>query len=185
LSSTITHLASRHWKVAEQSASDAQVLLHFVGPSHAKPPQEAGVPAAQTPLPSHVLALVAPSVHTLPQLVPEGTKEHLSLSTPLHFAPHGFEESPHGGRDAGGSPTTAVQVPAEPFRLHDEHWPVQAVSQHTPSTQLPLAQSVPVAHAAPFFCAATQAPPVHVKPATQSAASPQVVVHAVLVESQM
>jgi hypothetical protein len=35
--------------------------------------------------------------------------------------------------------TTGLQVPTLPGTAHESHAPSQAVSQHTPSTQLPLA----------------------------------------------
>jgi hypothetical protein len=43
----------------------------------------------------------------------------------------------------------AVHVPTDPARLHDEHWPVQAVAQHTPFAQNPLVQSLFAVQASP------------------------------------
>lgn len=44
---------------------------------------------------------------------------------------------------------TGAQVPAVAASAHDRHVPVQALRQHTPCAQKPLAHSVPSAHVAP------------------------------------
>jgi hypothetical protein len=59
-----------------------------------------------------------------------------------------------------------VQVPREPARLQASQAPEQAVLQHTPSTQLPLAHWVPAAHAVPLGWSATQTPPLQLEPVT-------------------
>jgi hypothetical protein len=69
----------------------------------------------------------------------------------------------------------AVQVPGVP-RL--QAWQVGqlAVPQHTPFTQLPMAHSLPVAHARPRGLAAWHFPPLQYGVgATQSASAVQVV----------
>jgi hypothetical protein len=43
-----------------------------------------------------------------------------------------------------GVPLTPVQTPIEPVTSHAWHWPPQLELQHTPSMQLPLAQSPPL-----------------------------------------
>ena len=45
---------------------------------------------------------------------------------------------------------TSVQVPAVVARLHDRHAPEQALRQHAPCSQNPLAHSVAEPQAAPF-----------------------------------
>jgi hypothetical protein len=57
-----------------------------------------------------------------------------------------------------------VQVPSEPARLQASQAPAQAVLQHTPSTQLPLAHWVPAEHAVPLGRFATQTPPLQLEP---------------------
>lgn len=69
---------------------------------------------------------------------------------------------PHNAR-AGwalrcGAPVTALQVPIDPLTSHASHWPAQAVLQHTPSTQLPLAHSAELEQVCPF------GRPTHVRP---------------------
>jgi len=63
------------------------------------------------------------------------------------------------------SAATNAQVPSAPLpffaALHASQSPVQALSQQTESTQLPLAHSVPDTHAEPFGWRSTQAPTLH------------------------
>ena len=49
-----------------------------------------------------------------------------------------------------------AQVPTEPERSHASQAPPQAVSQQTPSTQLPEVHSLAVAQALPFASFGTQ-----------------------------
>jgi hypothetical protein len=59
----------------------------------------------------------------------------VQLPLPSHACP--FEQLPGTSVPA----FAATQVPSEPFTLHDLQGPLQeAASQHTPSTQKPLAQ---------------------------------------------
>jgi hypothetical protein len=60
---------------------------------------------------------------------------------------------------------------------------VHAVLQQTPSAQKPDVHSVAAAQVAPLALP-TQAPPVHLRPATQSVSAAQVVLHAAVVGSQ-
>lgn len=73
----------------------------------------------------------------------------------------------------------APSAPA-PFLAAEQPWqsPVQAVLQHTESTQLPLAHSVPFVHAPPFPIFPEHWPPEQ-KPLAQSASTVQVVLQAV------
>ncbi len=66
----------------------------------------------------------------------------------------------HAGLPAAGGPVTAVHVPTLPATLHDSHWPLQSVSQQTPSTQLPLLHSTPRAHPEPLSPVGVQTPDV-------------------------
>jgi len=62
---------------------------------------------------------------------------------------------------------------------HALHVPVQAVSQHTPSTQLPLAHSGPAPHTVPFAFGATHTVPMQAPPGAQSLFDAHVVLHVV------
>jgi len=69
---------------------------------------------------------------------------------------------------------TRVQVPAVPDRLHDRQLPVQALRQHDPCSQKPLAHSLAAAQIAPlgFF---EQVVPLQTLGETQSAVVAQLV----------
>jgi hypothetical protein len=54
-------------------------------------------------------------------------------------------------------------MPIEPTWLQEAHEPVQAPSQHTPSTQKPVPHSFPVAQADPTNFL-PQLPPTHGRP---------------------
>ena len=91
---------------------------------------------------------------------------------------------PHGGAAAhwpDGAVTPApmlAHVPRLPARLHARHVPQLAALQHTPSTQLPPAQSPPSLHVAPSPCLATQLLPLQKLPLAQSSSPLQLVRHA-------
>ena len=71
-----------------------------------------------------------------------------TLHMPEKQAPAAHAYTPQVPCVPCGSPlATLVQVPTEPATSHATHAPVlQAVSQHTPSTQLPPAHSALRAH---------------------------------------
>jgi hypothetical protein len=90
------------------------------------------------------------------------------------------EPSPaHTARPTGGAPLTGLQVPTLPCALHTSHCPLQAVSQHTPSAQCPVTQSVSAAHCAPAPFFGTQAPALQKFPAEHCAFVVQFARHAV------
>lgn len=57
-------------------------------------------------------------------------------------------------------PGNTVQVPTSPARLQKSQEPPQALLQHTPSAQLPLAHWLPPVQAAPLLSFGTQALPL-------------------------
>jgi hypothetical protein len=61
-----------------------------------------------------------------------------------------------------------VQIPIEPTWLQEVHEPVQAPSQHTPSTQNPVPHSAPEAQAAPMNFL-PQLPPTQGRPSAHCA----------------
>src|SRR5262245_24673661 len=70
---------------------------------------------------------------------------------PSQNRPWSPSETQAGAPNASSSPAgTFEHTPRLPFRLQTLHTPVQAVSQHTPSTQLALAQSPNALHAWPL-----------------------------------
>lgn len=58
-----------------------------------------------------------------------------------------------------GVPEIAPHAPGVPS--HASHWPLQALSQHTPSTQNPLAQASADAHVAPLELLGLHMPALH------------------------
>src|SRR5205823_2272106 len=74
---------------------------------------------------------------------------HAEGFVPSQVPPQEEPSVAHAFRPPCGAPATAVHVPAVPARSHAWHWPSQAVSQHTPSTQWPL----------PHWSAAPHVPP--------------------------
>src|SRR5262245_22004888 len=70
---------------------------------------------------------------------------------------------------------TGWQVPCLFMTAHEVQLPQLAAAQQKPSVQLPLKHSVPAAQAAPFGFRLVQTSDRHVKPAAQSASTPQVV----------
>ncbi len=71
---------------------------------------------------------------------------------PSHVAPQAVPPPvpPHADRVPWGDPMTALHLPTEPLTSHAWHCPAHAVSQHTPSTQLPEPHSALVPHAVPL-----------------------------------
>lgn len=100
------------------------------------------------------------------------------MFVPLHAPPHDEPSVAHAGRPPTGLPVTGEHLPADPGRLHAWHCPPHPVSQHTPSTQLPLTHPSAFVHAAPFCARAWHVPPLHQSPDTQSPSPPQLVLQA-------
>jgi hypothetical protein len=82
-------------------------------------------------------------------IVPAVGYTHAVRLLPLHTAVHSVPAPapPQAGRAPSGLPTTGAHVPGVPGRLHDSHWPVHALLQHTPSTQKFEMQSEPFVQA--------------------------------------
>jgi hypothetical protein len=107
----------------------------------------------QLPDPVHVAAADAwlASMHAAAahEVVPSGNCVQRMRSEPPQVPAH--TPVPHAGRaPAGGVPFgVAVQKPFQGASAHCSHCELHAVSQQTPSTQNPLAQSAATAHGAP------------------------------------
>jgi hypothetical protein len=106
------------------------------------------------PLPSQLPTRAStPAEHALvPHAVLASGYLHASVSVPLQRAAHEVPAPApvHAGRDPCGAPTIAEQVPGV-APLQASHWFVQTRSQQTPSTQKPVAQSVPSVQVVPCF----------------------------------
>lgn len=161
--------AAQYWELLLQSVSTVQVMRHAVGPQISG--RHEVVPlSTQVPLPSHVSAFccVTPAHDDAAQTVPATYLRHAP-------APH-VPSLPHvdtasGAHSLSGS-VPAATLPHVPFvpppffaAEHATQTPLQAVAQHTVSTQNPLAHPVP--QGCPFLFLQTPAPsqvvvPVHV-----------------------
>jgi hypothetical protein len=103
---------------------------------------------------------------------------HAAVVTPSQAPPQAEPSEAHAGRPTG-APTTGVQAPARPARLHASHWPPQAPSQQTPSTQKPVAHWLAAVQAAPGAALGTHAPAEHQAVPAQSRSEPHVALQAV------
>ena len=124
---------------AEQSPSEEQALLQAFGPQMYAPQLDC-VRAGQLPAPSHEAAAVEIPAEQLEarHCVAALGYAQTVREEPSQVPPQALPSVAQAGRPSRGSPTTAVQTPTLPPTLHASHWPLQAVSQQTPSTQLPL-----------------------------------------------
>ena len=104
---------------------------------------------------------------------PFGGAPHERRLLPSHVA----AQTPvpaHAVRELCGAPATAVHVPALPGTSHASHWPLHALSQQTPSTQLPEPHSLDFEQATPSGFEQVPAPfTLHFKPPAQLATSQQ------------
>jgi hypothetical protein len=104
-----------------------------------------------------------------PHTVDEEGIEHAARVVPSHTPPQ-TPAAAHAARPPRGLPLTGLHTPA---LSHASHWPVHAVSQHTPSTQLPFAHCEAAPQAAPPARFATQMPPEQNSAAAQSVSAVQ------------
>lgn len=151
----LPQLPFAHLMPGAQSASDAQrVTQALVEVSQPNGAQIFTAPATQLPAPSQVrippteAPLHVPGWQTVPATYarqppfPSHAPSSPQVDTAL------LAQTPG---ERGGSPAaTKLQVPGAAIVLHDLQVSVQAVLQQTPSTQNPLVQSAPQAHAFPF-----------------------------------
>jgi hypothetical protein len=77
---------------------------------------------------------------------------------PLQSPPHTEPSVAQAVRAPCGAPLTAEQTPRSPLTSHAWHCPEQVESQHTPSTQLPLAHALAAEHATPASSKSVQVP---------------------------
>jgi hypothetical protein len=154
-----------------QSGSPEQAVLHAVAP------QTYGLHAwvwiaGHAPVPLQLASRVAvpPEQEASRQEVEAVGYAHVARTVPSQVPPQAEPSLAQAARPFAGAPVTGEHVPAFPGRLHASHWPPQAVSQQTPSAQLPLTHcpAAPQAWPADFF--GSQTPALHQSPAMQSAA---------------
>ena len=138
------------------------------------------VGVTQAPRPSQVATGVSvPIEHEgMPHIVWSLGKVHAARFIPSQVPAH-TPDPPHARRPAWGAPVTGEHVPSEPGTSHASHCPLQAVLQHTPSTQLPDAHWALVVQPMPAGMRVTQVPDWHRRPVAQSVSDVHIVRHAV------
>ena len=147
-------------------------------------PHEVELTGWQRPAPSQVRAGVSlPALQDPPaQVVPAG---HIAQApAPLHMPvrPQVVASVPVHSLSGSVPTTTAAQVPSARLVLAWEQAmqvPAQGMSQQTPSTQLPLRQSVATEQVDPICCGGMQWPPMQLFPSAQSVLAEQLVLHEV------
>jgi hypothetical protein len=163
-----THLvvAVSHAKPVAQSVSPAHLPTHAVVPQ-AYEPHVLVAPSLQVPTPSQYAASVAVPSAQLAGLHsfagPFAKPTHLVRSFPPSHASALHTSVPpasHAARVPFGAPETGVHLPGAPATSQASHCPAQSESQHTASTQKPVAQSLEVEHDWP--ASFTHAPGVEV-----------------------
>jgi hypothetical protein len=140
--------------------------------------------AWQVPAPSQVRAGVAlPALHeAAAQVVPAGHRPQ--APAPLHVPVRPQVLASLAAHSLSGSvpAATGAQVPSVwPVLVCEQamQLPAQAWSQHRPSTQLPLRQSVATEQAAPICWGGAQCPAMQLLPSAQSVLLEQLVLHEV------
>jgi hypothetical protein len=83
-------------------------------------------------------------------MVVAGGYVHVAVVVPLQMPPQVVPKPAQTVRVPCGGPETGVQLPTALLTSQASHWPVHALSQHTPSTQLLLAHVLPVEHGTPL-----------------------------------
>ncbi|HET6147110.1 MAG TPA: hypothetical protein VFH68_06225 [Polyangia bacterium] len=147
---TQTALALQNW-VDGQGVVALQPPEHMTVSAQRLLAQGMVVAEVQLPAPLHTVAVVAlpfahdPGAHWVN---PPG-KLHLVPSAPPQVPLQGAVPA-HAARVPRGFPVTGVHLPARPASLQLSHWPAHALSQHTPSMQLPFEHSAAVMHVAPL-----------------------------------
>ena len=166
-----------------QSLSSVHAVEHAVAP-HMYAPHDRSVTVWHVPAPSHVLAGVnVDTVHDWPtQVVPAGQRRHAPAPSHVPSSPQlnvvSCWHSLAGSVPAVTGRHRPLAAPVNP-PAHALQLPLHAVSQHTPSTQLPLPHSEPAAHTAPLAFGATHTVPIHAPPGAQSAFDAHDVLHVV------
>lgn len=171
-----------HQADAAQSPSPAQLDAQLVPAAQPYGAHETGALATHCPIPLHEDAVAAPAE----QLVAHGVfaAQREQLPAPSHAPLRPQDAGDSGAHSAPGSVPTATgsQAPSAPApfsaAVHATHVPVQAVSQQTPSAQLPLWHSLAAPHASPSARFARQAPAAQKFPLKQSVSAPHGLVQA-------
>jgi len=146
------------WPVAHW-LSMLQSPAHWVLP-HWNGAQLERTSGGQEPAPLQNAGTVATSLAQAAsrQLTPAPGYSQVKRVAPLQVPAHWPPSLLQGARPPTGSPVTALHRPSLPATLQASHCWVQGPSQHTPSTQLPVAHWFPAAHTVPPASLSTHTP---------------------------
>jgi hypothetical protein len=135
--------------------------------------------AGQLPALSQEAATVAtPPAQEPARQALEGKAQAVRLA-PSQTPPQAEPSVPHGVRAPAGDPILAEQIPTRPATLQASHWPLQVLSQQTPSVHRPLAHWLAPEQVAPPARRSAQTPDEHQAVAAQSASIRQLPLQAV------
>lgn len=98
-----------------------------------------------------------PALHEAPRHCAVGYAQALT-STPSHEPPQAEPSELQACREPWGAPLTAVQTPTRPATSQAWHWPLHALLQQIPSTQLPFTHAFDALQAPPSAIFGTHAP---------------------------
>jgi hypothetical protein len=171
-----TQVPLEQYDPLEQSASTAHDVLQAVAPQ-ANAPHDCVWAAGQEPLPHEAARVSTPALHEAPRHCDVGYAQAFT-STPSHDPPQAEPSELHACRDPCGAPLTAVHTPTLPGTSQAWHWPLHAVLQQTPSTQLPSTHEFDALQAPPSAIFGTHAPELHQSPEMQSESLAHDVLHA-------
>lgn len=153
------HVPAAQVNPSAQSPSTVQLDLQPLDAvaSHANGVQGFGSGSAQPPFPSQLpcfwkrlSAVQASAPHEV--VAPFWNPVHLSRVAPsqLRLAQSSVLRLSQAAREPRGAPVAGVHLPSLPMRAQASHCPSQGVSQHTPSTQRPLAHSSSLVQVTPL-----------------------------------
>jgi hypothetical protein len=167
-------LPGTHW------ASVVQLPRQAVAP-HRNSPQGWVAGAGQAPWPLHPAASVAvPAAHVgARQLMDPPGYAQAEVEVPSQAPRHRLPSVAQGCLPARGLPETGLQMPGWPGSAQAAHWPLQAVSQQTPSTQKPEVHWLLPPQVAAWAFLAVHTPAEHQFPVAQSVSTEQEALQAV------
>lgn len=152
----------RHQPALTQSVFCAHAVAHEVDVPHRYGLQDEVLPAAQAPLPLHVSPVSVAPVQVVPHAVPLLQSAHAPAPSQAPVCPQVVAAAAAQSPSGSAPPPTGPQAPSlpAPFAAAEQamHTPVQAVSQHTESAQLPLWHSPTRVHVSPSARLGRQVP---------------------------
>ena len=139
-----------------QSPSPAQEVLQAVAPQTYALHDWVWTAGHEPPL-HEAESVSTPDEQDAPRHCAVGYEQAETL-TPSQLPPQADPSLAHAAREPCGEPVTALQTPTLPGTSQAWHWPLQALLQQIPSTQLPFEHWFAAEHEPPSAIFGTQAP---------------------------